>query len=793
MRRWFGRLLIAVVVVLALATGVAWWKLRASLPELDGEQLIAGLADAASIERDATGYVTVSANNRPDLSFATGYAHGQDRFFQMDLIRRRAAGELSEVFGEIAVNADRRLRWHRFRHRAQVAVAGLPRNERRLLEHYAAGVNAGRKSLAAKPFEYYLLRVDPQDWLPEDSVLVVYAMFLQLNDPLARKDVRRGLVSRVLPADVYAWLYPAGTSWDAPLMGSARAARALPTAAQFSLRDTYLEFVPAGEEAVRPIPGSNNWAVSGALTETGRALVSNDMHLNLATPNIYYRARLRAKGDQGNADLDVAGVMLPGSPFIVAGSNGKIAWAYTNSYGDWSDAVLLQPGAAPGFYRTPVGDRQPQEHRELIRVKDADSVELIVRETVWGPIVENSDYPDGEIAVSWVAHHSNAINLRLIDLETVASVEAALRAANSMGIPTQNFVCGDSNGNIGWTIAGQIPRRGDYDSMLPADWSEQSGWTGWLAPNDYPRLVNPDSHRIWTANARVADGEALGLIGDGGYDLGARAQQIRDGLFARDRFTPRDMLGIQVDDRAIFLGRWQQLLLGVLDESALDGDTSLIEYRRLVQDWMPRAATSSVGYRLVRAYRLQVASMVFEGLMAPVRQAYPAGVELRRSNQFEGPLWALVSERPRHLLPANYESWQELLVDAAKRSANYFSNNFEGPLSERTWGEKNTASIRHPLSDALPWFADALDMPRTPLDGDANLPRAQGVDFGASQRFSVSPGDEENGILHMPAGQSGHPLSEFYRAGHDDWLAARPTPFWPGETRHKLLLRPAGS
>jgi penicillin amidase len=778
--------------LLLLAFVVAWLLLRASLPATDGEIPVSGLAAVATIQRDAAGIPVITAHNRDDLAFATGFAHGQDRYFQMDLIRRQAAGELSEVVGAVALNLDKRNRFHRFRSRAVAVLELAPEADRALLQRYADGVNAGRESLAARPFEYFVLGVEPQPWRAEDSILVVYAMFMDLNDPRARKEVQRGFAHKVLPAEVYAWMYPQGTPWDAPLMGEPRGVAAIPNAEVYSLRDIDEKAPETSEQGRPPLAGSNNWAVSGALTETGRALVSNDMHLGLNTPNIYYRARLVVRGDSDDKDaaIDVSGVSLPGAPFIVAGSNTKVAWGYTNSYGDYTDAVVLQPGAADGTYRTPEGDLPIVLHTEVINVKGAEPVPFEIRETVWGPIIDDVDYPDGEVAVSWIAHKPDSINLNLLRLESATSVFDALDIANTMGMPPQNFVAGDLDGNIGWTIAGKIPKKTVFDALLPADWSQQAGWDGWIASEDYPRVVNPESGRIWTANARVSDADALRIIGDGGYALGARAQQIRDSLFAKDIFTPSDMLAIQYDDRALFLSRWRDLLLEVLSDKVAASDADLAEYRRLVQEWIPRAVPESTGYRLVRAFRLEVERHVFHALMGPVRKAYGEDVSLRRSNQFEAALWSLVTERPLHLLPANYDNWDQFLLAAVRTNIEYFRNNYEGPLSSRTWGEINTASIRHPLSRGIPLFGTYLDMPADQLNGDVDMPKAQGPTFGASERFSVSPGDEANALLHMPTGQSGHPLSEYYRKGHSDWVEGLPSPFLPGKAEHTLTLTP---
>jgi penicillin amidase len=787
-RSWLKRLLVAALLLLAVSVVSLWLILRASLPNIDGEIVAAGLTANATIERDEAGIPTITAGNRADLAYAMGFAHGQDRFFQMDLIRRQAAGELSELFGDIALDVDKRSRFHRFRTRARAVLERASPAGVELVGSYAAGVNAGLTSLGARPFEYLLLGTEPQPWRSEDTVLVVYAMFVDLNDERAKNDVRRGLAHRALPPGVYDWLYPDGTSWDAPLLGEPRGESRPPPASVFSIRHVTEEAPPSGERGKKFLTGSNNWVVSGALTETGRALMSNDMHLGHRVPNIWYQLRLVVRGDDAR---DVTGVSLPGTPFISAGSNGSVAWGYTNSYGDWSDAVLLRAGALPGTYRTPEGDREFEVHRERIEVKDGEPHIYEIRETIWGPVDDLIDYPDGEIAVSWTAHSPEALNLKMIALETAFTVEEALQIAATMGIPPQNFVTGDAGGNIGWTIAGQIPVKTDFNAMIPADWSIEHGWIGWLHPSDYPRIVNPYNGRIWTANARVVDGEALEVIGDSGYDLGARARQIRDGLHARDTFEAVDMLEIQYDDRAVFLERWRDLILELLTNERVASDPELAEYRELVRNWIPRATPESVGYRLVRAFRLDVQTKVFHALMSPVRAGNEVAVEPVLSNQFEAVLWPLLRERPEHLLPGRYETWDDLLLDAIRTNLRWFNDNYGRTLAERTWGELNTASIRHPLSRSLPFVSAWLDMPADRLNGDVDLPKAQSPAFGASQRFSVSPGDEENGLMQMPTGQSGHPLSPFYRKGHDDWVHGRPNPFLPGEPQYTLLLLPA--
>jgi penicillin amidase len=397
--------------------------------------------------------------------------------------------------------------------------------------------------------------------------------------------------------------------------------------------------------------------------------------------------------------------------------------------------------------------------------------------------------PDGTpLALAWVAQEPRAINLNVMRLETATSVKQALALAPTMGIPPQNLVVADSRGNIGWSIAGSaIPLRAGFDPSLPADWSQAgTGWVGYAAPAQDPRIEDPADSRIWTANQRIVDGTALQIIGRGGYDLGARAQQIRDGLLARNHFTPRDMLNIQLDNRALFLARWQTLLLGVLDAAR---DPKLAALKPFVADWQARAAAGSVGYRVVWMFREKVR----ENALAPF-----TAEAANRWKDFQWPdagvgeyaTWTLVTQKPAWLLGPKYKDWNALLESSAQEVAAALATQ-PGALKDQTWGRHNTARINNPLSVALPaWAAQFFDMPHDQLAGDNNMPRVLHPAFGASIRMDVQPGDEAHGILEMPAGQSDNPLSPWFGHGHEAWVHGRPTPLLPGPPRYRLTLEP---
>ncbi len=785
--RWLSLAVLLVLVVVGVGAGWVTWLLRASLPQLDGRAPLSGLEADVRVDRDELGVPAIYARSRADGMRALGYLHGQDRFFQMDLVRRQAAGELAELFGEPVVATDEAWRVHRFRHLARRVVESADAEQRALLDAYVEGVNAGLAALGARPPEYVLLRLEPAAWQTEDSILALFYMFHYLQSQGARER-QLGLMHETLPAPLFDFLAAGGTSWDAPLVGEAWADPEPPDEAAYDLRAASAAKAEAAVEEAAAAPGSNNWAVSAARSTTGSALLAGDMHLAISVPNTWYRASLvlGAESLRGAAAeaRRVTGVTLPGFGSIIAGSNGHLAWAFTNSTGDWSDVILLEPDPADATrYLTPEGSEPFEVHEEEIRVKGQDSVTTTVRWTRWGPVI-GRDHAGRELALRWVAHDVEAVDFDLLGMETATNVEEAFEVAHGCGMPAQNLVVATDEGTIAWTIIGTMPRRVGFDGALPTSWADGSRrWDGWLDKSEYPRIVEPEEGLLWTANNRLVEGEELALIGDGGYALGARARQIRDGLRARDRVSPEDMLAIQLDDRALFLTRWRELLLATLEGEAAEGPRG--ELRSLADGWSGRAAAADAGYRLVRRFRSRVA----ERSLAPLLASVTAADESFRfsSRQVEGALWSLVETRPRHMLDAEYESWDALLLAAADDVIDEFGAD-GARLADATWGKRNTARIRHPLSLALPWLSETIDMPREPLDGDRDMPRVAAPAFGASQRFVVSPGREEDGVFHMPGGQSGHPLSPYYSAGHDAWVHGEPTPFLPGPSVHTLVL-----
>lgn len=824
MRRIFivGGIALGVVVFGAMLT--AWWLLRGSLPQLDGRAALAAVGPRADvvIERDADGVVTVRGADHDDVAYGLGYAHAQDRFFQMDLARRLAAGELAELLGASVGEQDRRARIFRLRAVARRVIAEATPAQRAWIMAYAAGVNAGLESLQVRPWEYLLLRQNPAAWRAEDSVLVIHSMwwFLQyqaLIDDIPRHEIATRIEQRVAAASrdeadstqaatVMQFLFPRGDEWDAPNFqtladqaaangGAPYAAPSVPAPDLIDLRSfksgvesAVAATTPAARSREQGLPGSNAWAVAGQHTRSGAALIAGDMHLGLRVPATWYRARLQVASETSASN----GVTLPGLPGLVAGSNGRIAWSFTNSYGDWGDTEPVDCDPARNVYTTAQGERSFRIHRESMLIAGSEPEVLVVRDSPLGVVIRIDPPAAGSKDLStcwmarWVITQPGATTLAALELQRATDVDAALSIAPQVGIPHQNFVVGDRSGRIAWTLIGRIPRTSGPSTSSPA--------TDWLTAGETPVIREPEIGRIWSANSRHVEGPFEVVLGNekaaGGmhYDKGARQRQIRDRLLALDRpATVQDMLAIQLDDRALMVERWQRLLLATLDEDAVRDHAGRTELRRLVGEWTGHAAVDSVGYRYVREFRERTRDTVWK----MITQALEAGEGSTAYPLFEGSLWRLVSEQPPHMLSADYADWRSLLLqqaDAVIADARQACS----ALDRCTWGAYNTTAVRHPLSRALGPLARFLDMPALPVAGDLNVPRVAGPTFGASERFAVSPGHESEGYMQLPGGASGHPLSPFYRAGFKDWVEGRPKPLLPGPAVHTLVV-PAGN
>ncbi|WP_036144353.1 penicillin acylase family protein [Luteibacter sp. 9135] len=795
------RRLIALIVALVLAVAASilvavFVLLHAGAATTEGD-VAASVASPVTIARDAMGAVTIDAARRTDASFALGFAHAQDTFFAMDLMRRKAAGELAALVGPAAIDLDKDYRRHRLRAVAEQAYRTLSPNQRDQLQHYAAGVNAGLAGLRVRPWEYLVFRQAPQPWRPEDSLLVLGAMYLELNDGGHNERKLRLLqLDAVLPPSVVAFLAAPDPTWEAALDGSVSDAPPVPDASVFVL-PSHTDDAVALDLSFSPRQGadigSNAFAVAGTSASDPGALLANDMHLSLGVPNIWYRATLRYGQADANGKVvvrQVAGLTLPGTPALVTGQNEQVAWGFTNSYADVQDWVVVHTTDPQGSrYRSPQGIEAMVYRDEVIQVRGGASVPLRIAETRWGPVMATS--AQGEpMALAWTGASPRAYNLAIMQMEDATDVPSALDIAQHAGLPLQNVLAVDRQGHIGWTIAGNaIPVRGTAGFANPADWSVSgAGWSGWLDASRYPRVENPAQGYLWTANNRAVGGASLALLGNGGYNLGARARQIRDDLAGGHPATPAAMLAIQRDDRAVFLARWQALMLEVIDKARARhaDEAGLAALHDRVARWGARADASSPGYGAVRRFHEEVTARVLRPFVALAAQrfkdfAWPEGTVP------EYAVWQLIhAPSASHLRDPRYASWDDLLDEACLATLRDVAQD-----GKATWGDENMLNLRHPLSGAFPGIvARFLDARAQPLSGDRDMPFVSAPRFGASERMVAVPGDAARSLLHMPGGQTDHPLASTYLAGTDAWRLGQPTPLQPGVANSTFRLVP---
>lgn len=809
----------AVLVVLLFAGlgATMAWLFRASLPILEGEVRVTGLRAGVEVERDALGVVTIRAADRLDLARATGFVHAQDRYFSMDLQRRLGSGELAALIGAVALPIDRRRRLHAGPEVIAEMFAGLPAGQKALLEAYAEGVNAGLASLGSRPPEYWLLRERPQPWQARDTLAVAVAMAYVLQDAEARMGWTAERARTVLPEEVMTFLFHGVRFGEAPLDEDANVdTGAMPFPAE-AWAEVLERFSGSAEGLARrgavgeePFFGSNAWVVGPERTRGGRALLAGDPHLGLSVPNTWYRMSLFYE-DQG-AVRSLHGATFPGAPFLVAGSNTRVAWSLTNSYARMSDLVRVEVDPADSrYYLTPDGRERFGRRREQIFVKgQREAVVHEVKTTRWGPVrpsasssaskglqpeaaTADGEEEDSVYALLWLGLGQGRLTAGLGQLEAANSLQELFAASSEGGIPTQNLIAADSMGRIGWTLLGRLHDRTSTPHPFALEAAEADVVLAARVPaSAYPVILDPPSGTIWSANHRKVGGAPGALIGEGGFARDGRALRIRERLLDHSEHDVSSFLALLLDTRTIYFDDYRDLLMGVLDdfpegEGADSGQGPRFEkMREILRDWNGTAAVDSKAYRLLEAWYGRASRAIQTHLFAPLGE----GVYPSRLPGFGEVLRRVMLEQPASLVPLDAADWNafhgEILAEIAETA-------FDGAgnwMPTATWGAYNRLDMRHPFSNMVPQVSRWLDMPADPLPGSTFSPRVQGRTFGASFRMVVSPGDEVSGLFHMPGGNSGHFLSPFFRAGHADWVEGRAVPLLPGEAVHRLRLHP---
>jgi penicillin amidase len=800
-----------------------------------------GLTAPVTVRRDAHGVPHIEAANEDDLFLAQGYVTAQDRLWQMDLYRRNAKGELAELLGPSMLKHDRMQRVLLIRLTAQRIYDRLPRAESARLDDYARGVNLFiAQHPDSLPPEFKLLHYRPQPWNGADSVAVGLGM-VQLLDThwdvkLARERIAAKLNNPKLEAD----LYPVGSWRDHPPTGikldlsqphaepapkkdqdneddddddrtkaSATPSASLPSklvdsqtrdprAAGANLPpvlviDTNRSIsVDVGREdtsALRGLvglpacdgcaPGSNNWVISGQHTASGKPLLSNDMHLALTEPDIWYMADLRAPG------YHAAGVTAPGMPYVIAGHNEHVAWGFTALYADVQDLYVEKLDGKGNYQDLDTVWKPLAVDHEVIKVRLGADVHLDVQSTAHGPllnpILTRETRP---IALKWTLHDPALNSLPFYQLNVACNWTEFSAALESWDWPTQNVVYSDDQGHIAYHAVGEVPIRPQGLKKTPIEDSAHP-WQGYIPFDQMPNAFDPPSGLLATANSRVITDHSpypLTLAWADPY----RVERIYKSLEGRDHLTPADMLAVQTD---VYSEVDQEL--GHRFAYAIDHTPSADERLRkaadLMRSWDGRLTADSAAASVVTQARRAFWPLILE----PKLGKDAADYRWSESNFAEE---EIVMRANADWLPPSCKNWDELLTDAVRKGME--AGKAPADVARWSYGSWHVIDIEHPLAIFLPLISRIAGTGAQPLGGDTVTVKQVGRAFGPSQRFTMDWSNIDGATENIVLGESGNPYSPYFRDQWNDWYGGTTfsLPFTPAaiaaQTRHTLRLLP---
>ena len=684
-----------------------------------------------SIARDALGTPHIAAESLEDALFAQGYATAQDRLFQMDALRRSAAGELAEIVGRGALEADREARLLRLRHLSEDAARTMPPQDRAAMAAYALGVNAFIETHRDRlPIEFTLLGYQPRPWTVADCALAGFNMFRTLTSSWKDEVLKREMLAHGDSAKVN-FLFPPRTGAEAQ-------------------------------------PGSNAWAIAGRLTASGKPILSNDMHLDFSEPGIWYMAHLKAPG------LDAAGVTLPGAPGVIVGHNDRIAWGITNLQFDVQDLYVEQMDNRTGRYLYRGQPEQARLEREVILVKGSKPTELNFWVTRHGPVI--IDDRSEVLSLRWVAAEPGIFQFPILDLDRARNWQEFTAALSRFPGPGSNFVYADVDGNIGYHAAAKLPIRKGWLGDVPVDGAQGNfEWQGFIPFEQLPSAFNPPAGMIVTANQNPFPADYPYPV-NGNFAPYYRSAQIRAMLSARSGWKPEEMATVQKDVYSAFGHFLAGALVAAYDKHK-PADPALADSITLLRGWngqmeyeqaAPLLAT--LAYQHLRKAILEAASKDSASYEYPIA---PAAIE------------KLLRTRPPGWFADYDEALLKSLADAVEEG-----QRMQGPRpSKWVYGKNTELTISNPIIHAVPLVGKYFDIGPAPMSGAPTTVKQTTRRLGPSMRMAADLSDWEKSRLSLVIGQSGQILSRHYR---DQWEtyyvgSSFPMPYRKADVKDKVL------
>jgi penicillin amidase len=803
----YGLLLL---VLLAIVGAAAWayWIARSALPQLDGSVAVPRISSQVRVARDGQGVPTIEAATLEDLFFAQGYVTAQDRLWQMDMMRRAAAGELSEVIGEDTVKMDREQRILGLRIAAEAAEKNISARDRAYFDAYARGVNVFLESHRDRlSLEFRLMKYTPLPWTVTDSLLVGARMVQDLNHYSYERALTREKVLAKLGPELTADLY-VNSSWrdrpptDVRRMEDEPAANSSDTDEDedddeevdpeggtgrlISALSSTLAPAPSSaftlEEADLFRPGSNNWVVSGQHTVSGKPLLSNDMHLDHQMPNLWFEAHLKTK----SGNFDVAGVTLPGIPFVIVGHNQRIGWGFTN-VGPTVEDDFIEEFNAQGQYKTPAGWVDAQHRQETIHVKGKPDVVLDVVTTRHGPII--TELIPGEtrkIALRWTLQ--DGMGLMFFDADSAQNWDEFRKAFSTFGAPGQNVMYGDVDGHIGYQATGRVPIRAAGDGSLPVNGSDDAHeWKGWIPFDEMPHVYDPPEGILATANGRITpDGYKYSISTE--WEAPWRTDRIYRVLESGKKFAPADMLALQMDVSSTYDRFCADKFVYAVDHAASASDRAK-RAAEILRDWDGRMSADSAAPTIETKARQELGRLLLEpklGAAADSSASSPNSGAASGVLSWKSYHWAISSvwlenvltKQPARWLPPGYSDYGSLLTAAVENAVRQtgtpsgdvakIASEAPSDLGQWKWGKNYPVEIDHLVLSQLPVIGRFTGPGLHPLSGSGYTVKAVSRGFGPSERLTWNFANFDESTLNVVTGESGIFLSPYYM---DQWAA----------------------
>jgi len=785
---------------------------------------VQGLKAPVTVVRDEHGVPSITAQTLDDLFFAQGYVTAQDRLWQMDMMRRYAAGELSAALGSDYLSVDREQRTLGLRQVAERSLAAATAEERAQLEAYARGVNAYiAEHQGGLPLEMRVLRYFPRAWTPQDSLLVGASMAEMLNHGTYLDDLNKEKILARLGPELTSDLYVESSQRDIVPghdLDEIEPAAVAPDTAQRTAKEPVtpkhllrkrrkhaelekpafkepgftvarfqgfkvesknnredqsrnkvnyptlakgrqgwgtLELGYGSPESMhepmdRVRAGSNDWVISGAHTESGKPLLSNDMHLPHRIPNTWYEAHLTC------GDFDVAGVTLPGAPWVIVGHNRRIAWGFTNLGPDVED-VFVENFNGQGEYQTPEGWRKPEVRHEVIHVKRGRDVEMDVMVTRHGPVISREMQGESrQLALKW-AIYDTGLSLPFYAVNSAQNWEQFRTAFGRFNGPGQNVVYADVDGNIGYQATGRVPVRAAGDGSLPVSGADDAHeWTGYVPFEEMPSVYNPPSGIIATANGRVtAEGYSHSITKE--WESPYRTERIYRVLRQNKKFTAPDMLALQTDVQSDLDKFVAQRMAYAVDQAP--GATARAKSAAdILRHFDGKISMESSGAAIEQRARRWLTDTLLKNKLgddANLYHWYMKTVWLENTIAFQQAQW----------LPGQYKSWDELLTAAVEAAVNAP----EAPRDLASWkyGDYASVQIGHPIFGKLPWLKKYASTQRLPQSGNGITVKQVGGMFAPSERFTADFADLDQSTLNIVNGQSGNLFSPYFNDQFEAW------------------------